>query len=444
MHGLLSILLLSFLVFLQISAVSCQNSNTLYKITLELKNILNGEKFFLQKYTGIKLVVVDSLVIDGNSEPKFSGNKQLEQGMYSLSYNKKLLANFFISNPNNLAFAISLDLKNPAQTLVFSGSPENQTFVDYLRFLNAQQQKGEQADLAIKQKGEQLQKQFPGSMLTLFIKSLSQTEIPEPTQPIANKQEYVYFYLANHFFDNIDFSDKRLLNTPILEQKLGVYFSQMVPPVADSATVRVSEVLAKTNANNDVYNWAVRYLYQLYRESPIPNNSEVYNFIGEQFILKEPQRWNDDAFVKKVRERVLKSKLNQVGTPSTNLKLQTPEGKTADLYSVAANKTILFFFNPGCEACHAVTEKLFKIYQQYKSRNIQVFAVYVDRNKYEWHNYISAKGLNWINVYDPTGQESIDQKYDIFAIPMIYLLDRDKKILAKDVPVIKLEKYLNK
>ena len=258
----------------------------------------------------------------------------------------------------------------------------------------------------------------------------------------TNKWECLYSNQINHFFDNIDFSDSHLLNTPVLEQKMGIYFRQMVPPIADSAKVRVSEVIGKAKANDEVYNWAVRYLYQLYRESPIQGNVEVYNFIGEQFILTEPRRWNDDAFVEKVRERVAKAKLNPIGSMTNNLKLETPEGKLMDLSNVVASKTILFFFNPGCEACHAVTEKLFKIYQQYKTKGIQVFAVYVDRKKDEWQNYILAKGLDWINGCDPTGTEGIEQKYDIYAIPMIYLLDKDKKVIAKDVPVEKLEGYL--
>jgi peroxiredoxin len=258
----------------------------------------------------------------------------------------------------------------------------------------------------------------------------------------TDKREYAYYKQTNHFLDNIDFSDKRLLNTSILEQKMGFYFRQMVPPVVDSIKVRVYEVIGKTKANKEVYTWAVRYLYQLYRESPVPGNNEVYNFIGEKFILSEPKRWNDAAFVEKVRERVAKAKLNPIGSPATNLKLETPEGKLMDLNSVVAAKTILLFFNPDCEACHAVTEKLFKVYQQYKSKGIQVFAVYTDRNKAEWQNYISAKGLDWINVYDHTGQEGVEQKYDIYAIPMIYVLDPDKKVIAKDVPVEKLDDYL--
>lgn len=258
----------------------------------------------------------------------------------------------------------------------------------------------------------------------------------------TDKREYAYYNQTNHFFDNIDFSDSRLLNTPFLEQKIGFHFRQMVPPVVDSINARVNEVLGKAKANDEVYNWAVRYLYQLYRESPVQGNNEVYNFIGEKFILSEPKRWNDNVFVEKVRERVAKEKLNPIGSLATNLKLQTPEGKLIDLNSVVASKTIVLFFNPGCEACHTATEKLFRIYQQYKSKGIQVFAVYTDRNKQEWQNYISAKGLDWINVYDPLGSEGIEQKYDIYAIPMIYVLDKDKKVIVKDVPVEKLVGYL--
>jgi thiol-disulfide isomerase/thioredoxin len=275
-------------------------------------------------------------------------------------------------------------------------------------------------------------------MLILFLLFATTTLLAQ-----TDKREYAYYKPTNHFFDNIDFSDKQILATPILEQKMGFYFRQMVPPVVDSIKVRVNEILGKTKANDEVYNWAVRYLYQLYRESPVPGNNEVYNFIGEQFIINEPKRWNDDAFVEKVKERVAKAKLNPVGSLATNLKLLSSVGKPQDLYSIKASRTILLFFNPGCEACHAVTEKLFKIYQQYKSKGIQVFAVYIDRNKDEWQNYISAKGLDWINVYDPTGSEYIEQKYDIYAIPMIYVLDQDKKVIAKDMPVESLKEYLD-
>jgi thiol-disulfide isomerase/thioredoxin len=418
--------------------VCCQNKNNSYSIDIELKNITHGETLFLQKYVGKTLVTVDSNATSSTGKIFFKGKTYHKPGMYSININQKLLANFFISNTNDQHFSISLDAMNPAQTLAFTGSTENQAFIDYLRFLGSKQQ----SQSEIKLKGEQLQKQFPGSMLALFIHTLREPEIPEPAFPVDDIQEYSYRYMANHFFDNIDFADKRLLNTPLLEQKLGSYFRQMVVPQPDSISEKVEMVLERAKANNEVYNWTVRYLYNLYREAPIKGNTEVYNFIGENYIIADPNRWNDPTFVGKVRDRVSKAKLNPVGSIATNLKLQTPDGKTIVLLNIKAPQTILLFFNPGCEACRPVTDALSKLYKQYRSKGIQVFAVYVDKQKGEWLNYIAEKGLEWINVYDPSGAEAIDQKYDINAIPMIYLLDKNKKIIAKDITLQSLEDYL--
>lgn len=414
-----------------------QDTKQAYSIHLQTKNVNAGEKVFLQIYQGKSLINIDSLAITKN-QIAFQGNKPLNPGMYALSLNKTLLSNFFISNKNDQNFTISLDVQNPAQTLTFTRSPENQAFVDYLRFLGTKQPS--QAD--IKLKGEQLKKQFPNSMLALFIKTMLEPEIPEPAKPVANILEYSYRYMFNHYFDNINFSDKRLLNTPLLVQKLGFYFKQMVLPLPDSINDRVEWVLDKARANSEVYNWTVRYLYNLYREAPIEGNTEVYNYIGENYIISEPTRWNDKTFVEKVRNRVDKTKLNPIGEKATNLMLQSPDGKKVDLYNIKANYTILFFYNPECEACKPVSVALSDFSKQYRSKGVEVFAVYMDQKHDVWKAAIATKGQAWINIFDPNGSAKIEEKYDLYALPMIYLLDKDKKVVAKDVSVEKLKNLL--
>jgi thiol-disulfide isomerase/thioredoxin len=397
-----------------------------------------GENIYFQRYNGKSLVNIDSIVVS-SAEKVFKGNKTLDPGMYAFLLNKALLANFFISDRSSQCFTISLDAQNPAQTLIFTGSPENQAFVDYLRFLGANQQKQDE----IKQRGNQLQKQFPVSMLALFIQTMKEPNVPEPTTPVTDLIEYKYNYLANHYFDNVDFSDKRLLNTPLLEQKLDFYFKQMIPPLPDSIIERVDETLVKAKTNSEVYNWTVRYLYNLYREASIEGNTEVYNFIGENYILTEPNHWNDKPFVDKVRNRVAKAKLNPVGKKATNLILQTPEGKKVDLYTIKANYTVLFFYNPECEACKPVSAALSEFSKQYRSKGVEVFAVYMDQKQGVWKAVIATKGQYWINAFDPDNSAKIEDKYDLYALPMIYILDKNKTIIAKDVTVDQLDEYLN-
>jgi len=122
--------------------------------------------------------------------------------------------------------------------------------------------------------------------------------------------------------------------------------------------------------------------------------------------------------------------------------LQTPEGEKVPLSAVKAPFTILYFFNPGCDACQPVTDRLIRIYKGNKSRGMEVYAVYLNRDRKVWTDYISSKGLDWINVYDPSGTEMVEEKYDIYAMPMIYVLDKDKKVVARDVSVERLPSLL--
>jgi peroxiredoxin len=429
------ILLIVLLVISPAILFAGQKISNAYSISVGITNASAGEKVCLQKYKGTRLVTIDSVATPFSGSFTISGISFLEPGMYTLSLNQKPVINFFISNEKDQHFSILFDRLNPTQSLSFVGSSENQAFIDYLRFLSAKTQSSQQAMDEINRKGEELCKQFPGSMLHLFIHTMKEPEIPMPVNTVSDKQTYAYNYLSNHFFDNIDFKDKRLLNTPILDQKLGFYFRKIVIPQTDSITEKIKVVVNKAKANALVYNSVVRFLYNLFREAAIQGNTDIYNFIGVNYILIEPNRWNDNTFIENVRNRVAKAKINPVGSKATNLKLQTPDGKIIELSKVEATKIILLFYNPECEACHSVTETLMKIYNQNRQKGIQVFAVYIDSKKELWTNYIAAKKLDWINVYDPLGNEAIDKKYDINAIPMIYLLDKDKNIIAKDIPV---------
>jgi len=73
---------------------------------------------------------------------------------------------------------------------------------------------------------------------------------------------------------------------------------------------------------------------------------------------------------------------------------------------------------------------------------MEVFAVYLEHDKKVWTDYIASKKLDWINVYDPTGQEMVEEKYDIYAMPMIYVLDRDKRVIARDVSAERLSNFI--
>ncbi len=71
-----------------------------------------------------------------------------------------------------------------------------------------------------------------------------------------------------------------------------------------------------------------------------------------------------------------------------------------------------------------------------------MFAVYTQGDQPKWMDYITKNELNWINVWDPTFSSNFRNLYDIYATPVIYVLDKNKKILAKRISVDTLERIL--
>ena len=465
LYFLISILLLF------ISSPGCKSEASGYSIRVTLKGNADADSLSLRILEESKPLVIQTVKIN-SGKAVFSGKLALKPGWYTVTAGKKTKFDFLVSDTLQQHFNISADNSNIPATLAFENSPENTAFSDYQRFLDDCQKQRRTIIVRMRQyngypdsvktinnslvqlnermvnQDSLLKKNFPGSMLALYIGLIRFPQIPEPVIPSMvtdmnrYKQDYYQKFLTDHFLDEIDFSDSRIVTIPRFEWQLRYFFIQLNEPVPELTEPKIEMVLEKAGANDDVYRFTVKFLYRMFRESALPALLQESIFIGEKFILADPERLKDDSFVANVREKVAKARLNPIGSVATDLELTGLSGKIIRLSEVKARRIILYFFNPECEACHSITEKLNLTWQKYKDQGIEVFAVYIDRKSDVWKQFISSKELKWIHVWDPTGEEQIEKKYDIYALPMIYLLDQNKKIIAIDVPVEKLEEFL--
>jgi peroxiredoxin len=461
----------AFWLLILLAFAGCNGRSAEYSIKLKLRGQPTVDSVQMARYEGTNTIILQTLKIFPE-ETLFTGLKPLPAGMYTLKLTKGGNIDFLISDSLHQDFGISADGSDLPNSLEFENSPENHAFHKYslflersalkqeelrhrmkisnwspdsIRFMNAA---FERIGTEIKTRAEVMQQQFPGSTFSLLLKVMSEPVIPEPVVPmmITNREQYLreYYsrYLTGHYFDKIDFSDPRIISFPVFEEKLRFYFQRITGPVPEMTEPAIEKVMGKAGADPEVYRFTAKCLFRMFRESASPQSIENSVYVAENFILNDPGKWKDDSFISQVRGKVSKARLNPVGKVATDLKLVRSDGKLTRLSDVRARTTILYFFNPECEACIPVTEKLRSVYEKVRDRGIEVFAVYMDRKTETWKKYIADKGLDWINVYDPSGEEQIEKKYDIYAIPMIYLLDQDKKVTAKDVPVEKLESLL--
>lgn len=135
--------------------------------------------------------------------------------------------------------------------------------------------------------------------------------------------------------------------------------------------------------------------------------------------------------------------LNQTGSVATDFSFTTLQGRKMRLSSVKAGHTLLFFSNPGCPACAEIIESLESnqhVASLLSSGRLAVVNVYIDQELDEWRTYAVNYPKSWISGYDQSYSIRSGRLYNIRAIPSLYLLDAQKRVILKDATA---EKVLN-
>ena len=137
--------------------------------------------------------------------------------------------------------------------------------------------------------------------------------------------------------------------------------------------------------------------------------------------------------------------LAPVGSVAPDFRFTDARGRSRRLHDVKAGATLLFFSNPGCHACKEIIDALQAIpgiEERIRRGGFAVVNVYIDEDLAAWRAYEPNYPRSWLCGYDPDGLVRSDRIYNVRAIPSLYLLDADKRILMKDAPVERVVSWL--
>lgn len=137
--------------------------------------------------------------------------------------------------------------------------------------------------------------------------------------------------------------------------------------------------------------------------------------------------------------------INPRGSVAPDFAFRDAAGRTHRLSEVKAQHILLFFSNPGCTACREIEEDLMApawMEDALKTGRVAVVSVYIDGEIDKWKAYEPNYPRSWITGYDPSGTLREDNIYDIRAIPSLYLLDSERKVVFKDAPTQRALKYI--
>jgi thiol-disulfide isomerase/thioredoxin len=445
---------------------------------------------YLVKYTFDQQYISDTCKKIKNGQIEFKGKKDLDKGVYTLvSEGKSIYFDFFINESQK--FTITTDASDVVGNLKSVGNKENEQFFSYIKFITAKNQefnkvreqtKGKSKEDStkfmnekIKQLNEEVktfENDFMSRMKGTFVYDVLnlKTEKEPASIPKASNGRpdsvYTYYYYKSHFFDGIDFKDERIVRTPFFDDRVKRYFENVILNHPDTVIKEIDKILAKCDEGNLIYNLLIGYFTYKYEQSKIMGFDKVFVHVADKYILSGRAKGvYSDETAAKIKERVdimrnllLDAKVSELymidtvhgkevrkmgfDTASTsksitdlyykNIDRLTPMFKT--LSQVNAKYTILVFWAVDCGHCQTEIPKLHEDLKAIKGQiDYKVFAVQTKDDLYDtWRKFIIEKKLtDFIHVFDPVHLNNLKERFDIYSTPVIYILDKDKRIKAK-------------
>lgn len=209
-------------------------------------------------------------------------------------------------------------------------------------------------------------------------------------------------------------------------------FASLEPVGEEEIALVADSFCRRTEADSALFRESFYELYDYLRSMPGYQYQAGAVQTAEKYILGRGEYWSQE-FLSQIGEAVSLFNLNPLGAKATNLKLQTPKGCTRRMLRGSPRYTVLFFHLVRCGDCQAEAAALREMAGHLKEKGVRVICIYTGSEERLWRDFVEKADDSWTCLRDAKGRSGMHSLYDIGYVPKIYLLDRDRSIIAKDI-----------
>ena len=435
-----------------------------HHIDIKLKNY-EGDTVIIGNYYADKQMVRDT-VVGEQGKFEYEGSDTLKPGVYFvLLPEDNNFMQFFLDGVDH-EFDMTWNVKNSGN-VSFKGSEDNEAFSKYMKFIAEKRPiadkiraritaadttgvKDESAESELKKIDEDVQAkqkeivaEIPESVSARFIKSSFQVAIPEFDGEDAQFKTYRFY--KKHYFDNVDLGDRVNLRTPYLHQKVDYYLEKLTPQDPDSIKVSIDYLLGKMEPAEETWKYYLSYFLNKYAKLKIVGYDAVYVHLIDKYYAAGKAGWVSEENLKKMIDQADKFRNILIGQKFPDIttykadSLKTP----VRLWDIESDYTIVLFWAHDCGHCTKSMPAIVEFYDEFESKGVTLLSICTKGGKKTKPCIESLPKKNmdkFINTFDEY------QRYrKIVAIPStpkIFILDKDKNILIKDIPAKELKNVM--
>lgn len=265
-----------------------------------------------------------------------------------------------------------------------------------------------------------------------------------PIPPAVMDEREKFAYVVEHYWDSFDATDTTwIADTAALEQAFADW-TYLLGALPEAQAAQYPGALIRRAEGSPSVQLRLAEVAEHYLSDPNSpyRNEELFIPVLEA-VLAAPGI--DTLYKLRPQSLLVSAQKNRPGMQAADLVYTKGSGQRGRLSGIRAEYTLLMFYNPGCHDCARVEEHIAStpLFQTLlDARRLAVVALYPDEDLAAWREHLPQMPEGWI-VGHCRIDGSDDAPYSLPAIPNLYLLDRQKRILLKDAPVEKIEAWLS-
>ncbi len=436
---------------------------------------LSSDTVYLAHYYGNKLYYADTAVTSASGQVVFPGRTFEKCGKHAI----------VMPGPKYFEFlAVAEDVvlttkaNDPTRYVEVIKSDENKVFYDYLGFIQKRRAQAApyEATLAdstasagsvdaarafltamgseVADEQQRILSTHPERLFAKYLNMIIEPKIPDVPAQIVNKQDLQYRWYRDHYWDRVDFEDPRLVHDGSFHQILEKYWTRVLPQIPDSMTVEADRLIAQAVGNDEMFKYITHFITFNAESSQVMCMDKVFVHMIDTYYATGQATWLKEEQLSKVMDRAEELRDSQCGNKIPNIILPgLDQDEWLSLYDVKAKYTAVIIWESTCGHCKKELPKYKDLYETWKDKGLEIFAIGNDFDPEPWIDYVKENNYDsWVNVSDNplinaqdsasaliyggvTTLKSLNFRttFDVFATPKVFLLDKDKNILAKQI-----------
>lgn len=415
----------------------------------QVKGNISAKYMYLYEYYGELVALKDSAEISKNGSFQFDKKKAIPRGMYRMGFSKDSAFTIILGEED---IEIESSLPGFVKNTIIKNSTENALLRDYsnqVSIFSEKVNKLQKAFESLAPLAEQNQEEYGRQVAVLKAKYDSTNKVKNNDfVALRNKMPNSFVYkvisanittdttTASNFFSKNDLSDPEMTRGDMLSNKIKAYFQMYVQPQEQALASGANDLLLKMPFGSSNREVAFISMLSLFNQFQLAINKQLKT----QYKSEYPQSKFIKPFLATLRQDP-----PDVGDIAPNIVMADTNGKVVSLESLRGKVVLIDFWASWCGPCRMENPNVVRAYRKFQSKGFTVFSVSLDNSRDKWLAAIKKDNLTWTHVSELKGWEtSANRVYQVTGIPATFLLDKEGKIVARNLRGPALDEMLVK